>query len=170
VIHHEVNQGKGGALHTGFKEARGKVVVIQDADLEYDPNEYPGLIVPILDGRAEVVYGSRFIGETHRVLYYWHSVGNKCLTMLSNWLTNLNLTDMEICYKVFRSDIIKSIPLREKRFGFEPEVTAKLARRNVRIYELPVSYSGRSYSEGKKIGWKDGIRAVYCILRYAIGN
>jgi glycosyltransferase involved in cell wall biosynthesis len=170
VFHHEVNKGKGAALHTGFREARGKIVLIQDADLEYDPNEYPRLIQPILDGRAEVVYGSRFIGETHRVLYYWHSVANKGLTMVSNWFTNLNLTDMEICYKVFRRDVIQSIPLREERFGFEPEVTAKLARKGCRIYETPVSYSGRSYTEGKKIGLKDAFRAVYCIVRYALGD
>jgi glycosyltransferase involved in cell wall biosynthesis len=167
VLLHEKNQGKGAALRTGFRAAKGNVTIIQDADLEYDPSEYPKLLAPILDGRADVVYGSRFVGgEIHRVLYFWHSVGNRVLTLLSNALTDLNLTDMETCYKVFRTDIVQSIDIEESRFGFEPEITAKLARRRLRIYEVGVSYSGRTYAEGKKIGWRDGVRAIWCIVKY----
>jgi len=169
LFRHEVNQGKGAALRTGFAQARGAVVVVQDADLEYDPAEYPRLLRPILSGRADVVFGSRFLGaEAHRVLYYWHSVGNYLLTQLSNMLSNLNLTDMETCYKAFRREIIQQIRLEENRFGFEPEITAKLARLmpHVRIYEVAISYYGRTYEEGKKIGWRDGIAALVAILRY----
>jgi glycosyltransferase involved in cell wall biosynthesis len=167
VFYHEVNQGKGAALRTGFSKAEGDLVIIQDADLEYDPNEYPKLMKPIMDGRADVVFGSRFVGgETHRVLYYWHSLGNKFLTTLSNMFTDLNLTDMEVCYKVFKREIIQSIPIEENRFGFEPEITAKVAKLGCRIYEVGVSYDGRTYAEGKKIGWKDGVRAIWCILKY----
>ncbi len=169
VFHHEVNRGKGAALRTGISQATAPIVLIQDADLEYNPEEYPRLIKPILKGHADVVFGSRFIGsEEHRVLYFWHSVGNRFLTLLSNMCTNLNLTDMETCYKAFRREIIQSIPIQESRFGFEPEITAKVARLGVRIYEVAISYHGRTYAEGKKIGWKDGFSALRCILKYNI--
>lgn len=169
IIFHDKNKGKGAALRTGFKKASGDIILIQDADLEYDPGEYYKLLKPILENKADVVYGSRFIGgESHRVLYYWHSLGNKFLTFLSNMFTNLNLTDMEVCYKVFRREILDQIELKENRFGFEPEFTAKISRLNCRIYEVGISYSGRTYKEGKKINWKDGIRAIYVILKYRI--
>jgi len=160
------NMGKGAALRTGFENVRGDIVVVQDADLEYDPSEYPILIQPILAGKADVVYGSRFLGGPHRVLLFWHYLGNRFLTTLSNMMTDLNLTDMETCYKVFRAEVLKKIRLRESRFGFEPEFTAKIARARCRVYEVPISYSGRDYTEGKKIGWKDGVAAVFFILKY----
>lgn len=167
VLQHERNQGKGAALRTGFKEVSGDFVVVQDADLEYNPHEILDLLTPLVDGRADVVYGSRFLsGRPHRVLYFWHSMGNRFLTFLSNMFTDLNLTDMETCYKVFRRDVIQSIVIEEDRFGFEPEITAKLAQKKLSIYEMGISYSGRTYEEGKKIGWRDGVRALYCVVRY----
>jgi glycosyltransferase involved in cell wall biosynthesis len=167
VVYHDVNQGKGAALRTGFESATGDIVIVQDADLEYDPQEYPILIDPIVKNKADVVFGSRFMGGgPHRVVYFWHFVGNRVLTLMSNMFTNINLTDMETCYKVFRREVLKGIKIEENRFGFEPEITAKVARGGWRIYEVGISYYGRTYAEGKKIGWKDGFRALYAILKY----
>ena len=171
IEHHPVNRGKGAALRTGFALATAPYVVVQDADLEYDPVEYAKLLGPVLDGNADIVYGSRFAGgESHRVLYFWHSVGNKLLTLASNMATNLNLTDMETCYKLFRRELIQSVQIEEDRFGFEPEITAKLARSGARFYEVGISYAGRTYEEGKKIGWRDGVRAIVCILKYGLAR
>ncbi len=168
VVLHPHNRGKGAALRTGFAEASADYVIVQDADLEYDPQEFGNLLLPLIDGRADVVYGSRFVSDRpHRVLYYWHSVGNKILTILSNMFTDLNLTDMETCYKAFRREVLESIELQEDRFGIEPEITAKVAAGRWRVFEVGISYSGRTYEEGKKIGWRDGVRAVYCIVRYS---
>jgi glycosyltransferase involved in cell wall biosynthesis len=166
VFYHDRNRGKGAALRTGFGQVSGDIVIIQDADLEYDPREYPRILEPILDGRADVVYGSRFLGGPHRVMFFWHYVGNQFLTLLSNMLSNLNLTDMETCYKAFRKEVLKDLTLKSDRFGFEPEFTQKVARRKFRIYEVPISYSGRTYEEGKKINWKDGVAAIFSIIRF----
>jgi glycosyltransferase involved in cell wall biosynthesis len=169
VIYHDSNRGKGAALRTGFAAATSDLVIVQDADLEYNPQEYPRLARPILDGRADVVFGSRFSGsDERRVLFFWHSLGNRLLTTLSNMFTNLNLTDMETCYKMFRTEVLRKISIEEDRFGFEPEITAKIARLGCRVYEVGISYSGRDYSQGKKIGWKDGVRALWCIVRYSL--
>lgn len=169
IIYHKKNRGKGAALRNGFQAATGDIIIVQDADLEYNPNEYPRVVEPILQDKADVVYGSRFVGgEPHRVLFFWHRVGNGLLTLLSNIFTNLNLTDMETCYKVFRRSIIQSIEIEEDRFGFEPEITAKIAKKNCRIFEVGISYSGRTYEAGKKIGWRDGIKAIYCIIKYNV--
>ena len=171
IIYHKKNQGKGAALRSGFANVTGDIVIIQDADLEYNPQEYPVLIQPILDGKADVVFGSRFQGgQAHRVLYFWHYMGNKALTLLSNMFTNLNLTDMETCYKVFRNEVLQQIEIKENRFGVEPELTAKVSKLGCRIYEVGISYSGRTYSEGKKINWKDGVQAIWCILKYNLFN
>jgi glycosyltransferase involved in cell wall biosynthesis len=170
VAIHPHNQGKGAALRTGFAQASGDIIIVQDADLEYDPKDYDKLLEPILDGRADVVYGSRFLGGPHRVLFFWHYVGNMALTLMSNIMTNLNLTDMETCYKVFTRQVLDSIDLKCNRFGFEPEFTSKVAKQNFRIYEVPISYSGRDYTEGKKIGWKDGVAAIWFILRFRLFN
>ncbi|MEE9542367.1 MAG: glycosyltransferase family 2 protein, partial [Thermodesulfobacteriota bacterium] len=170
IVFHEKNRGKGAAIRTGLAEVSGDVVIIQDADLEYDPREYSKLLEPILDGRADAVFGSRFLGGPHRVIYFWHYLGNKFLTLLSNALSDINLTDMETCYKVIKTDIFKSLDLKSNRFGFEPEVTAKLAKTRCRIYETSISYSGRSYNEGKKIGWKDGVAAIVHILRFNLSR
>jgi glycosyltransferase involved in cell wall biosynthesis len=169
VFYQPKNRGKGAALHRGFAEARGDIIIVQDADLEYDPRDIPSVVQPIIDGDADVVYGSRFLGGPHRVLYYWHSVGNALLTTVSNMISDLNLTDMETCYKAFRTEVLRDIHLEEERFGFEPEVTVKLSRRpGIRIYEVPISYRGRTYEEGKKIGMKDAFRAMYCLARYGL--
>ena len=169
VFYHDFNKGKGAALRTGFKSATGDICIVQDADLEYDPKEFPLLLDPIIKNKADVVFGSRFqSGRPHRVVYFWHRIGNGVLTLLSNFFTDLNLSDMETCYKAFRTEVIKSIDIKENRFGFEPEITAKISKMDLRIYEVGISYYGRTYDEGKKIGWKDGVRAIYCILKYNI--
>lgn len=170
LFSHKENQGKGASIRTGLEAVTGEIVLIQDADLEYSPAEYPTLLGPILDGKADVVYGSRFLGSPRRVLFFWHAVGNKFLTLLSNMCTNLNLTDMETCYKVFRTEVIRDIPLRSNRFGFEPEITAKIARRDVRLFEVPISYAGRTYAEGKKVNWRDGVAALGAIIWYNLTN
>lgn len=167
IFTHEVNRGKGAALRTGFQHVKAGIIIIQDADLEYDPDEYPKLLAPIISGRADVVFGSRFLGSgSHRVLYFWHAIGNRFLTLLSNMATNLNLSDMETCYKVFRRNVLDQITIEENRFGFEPEITAKVAKLKVPLYEISISYYGRTYEEGKKIGWRDGFRAIWCIMKY----
>jgi glycosyltransferase involved in cell wall biosynthesis len=170
LVHHEVNRGKGAAIRTALAQSTGDIVIVQDADLEYDPNDWPTLLEPIIDGRADACFGSRFLGGPHRVLYFWHSVGNRVLTTFSNMLTNLNLTDMETCYKAVRGDVARSLRLESNRFGFEPEITARLARARARIFEVPISYSGRTYEEGKKIGWKDGVAAIRHILWYNLSR